>query len=167
MELLPDTSTTIPTTPDQPNAHRREAGTNVLPRMEGNQAGQGQDDQVARPFQSGHPRGCPLQFPDELTLSLDGSDGSTLPAVRLDSPAKLEFPTDDDTVLEMALVGSNPVTRASWRSTTAGRHAAVATRTPRGSVPSRRPSSRPQGAHSRRTGHGGVTPRRPRIGPNR
>ncbi len=35
------------------------------------------------------PVGAPSNFPDELTLSLDGSDGSTVPAVRLDSPVKL------------------------------------------------------------------------------
>ena len=111
-ELAPDISTTIPSTPTSLTfADERLELTCYLGWRE-TKPEKDRTTMLRVHLNHAIPVGAPSNFPDELTLLLDGSHGSTVAAVRLDSPAKIGFPTDDDMELEMALVGLDPVTRS-------------------------------------------------------
>ena len=116
-ELTPDTSMTTPTT--STSLMFSDERLELTCYLGWRETKPDQDRRTMLRVHLNHaiPVGAPSSFPDEVTLSLDGSYGSTMAPIHLDGPAKLGFRTDDDMELEMALVGSDPVTRpqlVSW-----------------------------------------------------
>ena len=112
-ELAPDASRTIPTnSTDLMSTDERLELTCYLGWRETKPDG---DRRTILRVHLNHalPANALSSFPDELTLSLDGSYRSIVAAVHLDGPAKLDrVGPDDEIELEMILVGSDPVTRS-------------------------------------------------------